>query len=158
MLIKSQCHSLYPVYCTESLSPVQNMAEWRRGSGEQESKINYTNVAEPLKNNGPIYLNRPWMQARSQDSLYKKSLLVSARSLCIKSPAYSQSIEARIAKIQKLLTTADSTFYHEKDQTCARQKPRMNMYHHSASAIINIRLHMSTYTLIHLPHTYILLV
>ena len=110
------------------LSPVQNMAGVGGGEWRTRKVRSIHQCGWALKNNGPIYLNRPWGASLAHKTASIKSLLVSARSLCIKSPAYSQSIEARIAKIRKLLTTADSTFYHEKDQTCARQKPRMNMY------------------------------
>ena len=120
MLIKSQCHSLYPVYCTESCHQSRIWQKWEERSGEQEKLRSIHQCGWDLKNNGPIYLNRPWDPILAHKAASIKSLLVSARSLCINSPAYSQSIEARIAKIRKWLTTADSTFYHEKDQTYAK--------------------------------------
>lgn len=56
-------------------------------------------------------LNRPWDASLAHKTASIKSLLVSARSLCIKSPAYSQSIEARV---QIRGCWHSSTFYHEK--------------------------------------------
>lgn len=155
MLIKSQCHSLYPVYCMNPVTSPE-YGRWRRQENKK-SKINTPMWLRALKNNGPTLLNRPWDASLAHKTASIKSLLSLCQSLCIKSLPTAKVIEARIAKIQKLLTTADSTFYHERSNMCQIETQNEHvLYSTSAVSIYNDILNLYTPSFTY--PTYILLV
>ena len=111
ILIKSQCHrsleqilySLHPVCSTESCHQSRIWWEWEEGKQRTRKLRSIHQCGWNLKNNSPTYLKRLWDAVLTHKAASTMPLLVFARSLFTKFPAYSQSSRSQNCKDSKVV-------------------------------------------------------